>query len=162
MIDLKSLTNRLGFRRTLHEISLIPLVIFRSILRYNFSVIYFQRNKSDLRGKVPNCSIAFEPRLCALCRPQWVINTLKKVRAASLLLRTYCTFTIFFKNECHSAPQGCQKNWFSNFDLKLSIEIDLNENSLLWMFQIFFICFYPKMRTSNLPVYIEKLFITVS
>ena len=90
------------------------------------------------------------------------MNTLKKVRAASLLLRAYCNFTIFFKNECHSPPQGCQKNWFSNFDLKLSIEIVLNENSLSWMFQIFFICFYPKMRASNLPVYIEKLFITVS
>ncbi len=44
---------------------------------------------SLLRGRVTNCSIAFEPRLCTLCRPQWVMNTLKKVRAASLLLRRY-------------------------------------------------------------------------
>ena len=38
-----------------------------------------------LRGKGPNCSIAFQPRLCVFCRTQLVINILKKVRVASLL-----------------------------------------------------------------------------
>ena len=51
MIDLKSLTNRLGLRRTLNEISLIPPVVFRSILIYNFSVIYFNRTIQTYEGR---------------------------------------------------------------------------------------------------------------
>ncbi len=57
MIDLKSLTNRLGFRRTLHEISLIPLVIFRSILRYNFSVIYLNGTIQTYERRSPTVQL---------------------------------------------------------------------------------------------------------
>ena len=57
MIDLKSLTNRLGFRRTLHEISLIPLVVFRSILIYNFSVIYFNGTILTNEGRSPTVQL---------------------------------------------------------------------------------------------------------
>jgi len=96
--------------------------------------------QSNQRGKVSNCPIAFEPRLCALCRYQWVMNTLTKVWAPGLLLRRYCIFTVFL-NKCRGPPQRYQKNWLSNFDLKLCIETDLNENSFLWLFQIFSIWF---------------------
>lgn len=51
MIDLKILNNRLGFRRILHEISLIPLFVFRLILRYNFSVIYFRGTIQTYDGR---------------------------------------------------------------------------------------------------------------
>ncbi len=36
-----------------------------------------------------------------------------------------------------STPQEHHKNWVSNCDLELCTEINLNENSLLWNFQIF-------------------------
>ena len=57
MIDLKSLNNRLGFRRMLHEISLIPLFVFRSILRYNFSVIYFNGTIQIYDGSSPTVQL---------------------------------------------------------------------------------------------------------
>jgi len=68
-----------------------------------------------LRGKGTNCSIAFEPGLCALCRSQWVMNTLKKVRAASLLLRRYCIFTVLVKNECCGPPSGVPEKLIVEF-----------------------------------------------
>ena len=37
-----------------------------------------------LRGNSTNCPIDFQPRLCALYRPKWVMNILKKVHVYSL------------------------------------------------------------------------------
>jgi hypothetical protein len=115
MIYLKSLTNRSRFRPNALWNQCDTTSCFTLNSKIWFHCYLFQRNNSDLRGKVPNCSIAFEQRLCLLCRPQRVMNTLKKVRSGSLLLRTYCTFTVFFKNECYSPPQGCQKKLIFEF-----------------------------------------------
>ena len=41
----------------LHEISLIPLVVFRSILRYNFSVIYFNGTIQTYEGRSPTVQL---------------------------------------------------------------------------------------------------------
>jgi hypothetical protein len=43
-----------------------------------------------------NCSIAFESRLCALCRPKSAMNIRKRVWTLSLLLRRYSSFGEFF------------------------------------------------------------------
>ena len=96
MIDLKSLNNRLGFKRMLHEISLIPLFVFRSILRYNFSVIYFNGTIQTYDGRSPTAQLLLGRDYVHYEDPM-SYEYPEKVRAASLLLRTYCTFTVFLK-----------------------------------------------------------------
>ena len=55
----------------------------------------------------------------------------------------YCCWDIaflrHFQAQCCDPPQGRQKNWVWNFDLKLCIETDLNENSLLRKFPMFWL-----------------------
>ena len=106
----------------------------RDIIDDIWCIIFFK----IWRGNVSKCLIAFWPRLYSFDRSWWVMKKSILVRLPGPLLLRYRIFTIFF-NKLPWSLSGSLKNRLSNFDLKLCTNKGLDETSLFWKFQIFWL-----------------------
>jgi hypothetical protein len=84
----------------------------QKLQKYQFFVTFIKNN--ILTREVINCFIAFQSRLCALCRPNSAMNIWKRVGDLRLLLRRYSTFRVFFKRMPWS-PSGTAEKLIFEF-----------------------------------------------